>query len=50
MRGDGPAAQKCAEEAMAFVEERGLGSLSALVTTWHGAALIAQGRHEEGAR
>jgi class 3 adenylate cyclase/tetratricopeptide (TPR) repeat protein len=48
MRGDGSAAQKCAEEAMAFVEERGLGSLSALVTTWHGAALIGQGRHEEG--
>jgi tetratricopeptide (TPR) repeat protein len=48
MRGDGSAAQKRAEEAMAFVEERGLGSLSALVTTWHGAALIAQGRYEEG--
>ena len=48
MRGDGPAAQKHAEEAMARNEEMGLLSLSALVTTWRGAALIAQGRYEEG--
>ena len=48
MRGDGSAAQKHAEEATALVEEREFGSLSALATTWHGAALIAQGRCEEG--
>jgi len=48
IRGDGSVAQKRAEEAMALVEERGFGSLSELVATWHGAALIAQGRYEEG--
>ena len=48
MRGDGTAAQKCAEEAVALAEEMGLVSLSALAITWHGAALIAQGRYEEG--
>ena len=47
-RGDGPAAQKHAEEAMALTEEFGLPSLSAMATTVHGAALIAQGRYEEG--
>jgi predicted ATPase len=48
IRGDGSVAQRRAEEAMALVEERGFGSLSELVATWHGAALIAQGRYEEG--
>jgi class 3 adenylate cyclase/tetratricopeptide (TPR) repeat protein len=48
MRGDGSAAQKHAEEAMALSDDRGFGSLSDLVTTWHGAALIVQGRYEEG--
>jgi predicted ATPase len=33
---------------MARTEEMGLVTLSALATTWHGAALIAQGRCEEG--
>ena len=47
-RGDGAAAQKRAEEAMALAEQIGVVSLSALATTWHGAALIAQGRYEEG--
>ena len=48
VRGDGTAAQKHAEEAMALTEEMGLVSLSAMATTIHGAALIAQGRYEEG--
>ena len=48
VRGDSTAAQKRAEEAMALTEKMGLVSLSALATTWHGAALIAQGRYEEG--
>jgi tetratricopeptide (TPR) repeat protein len=48
IRGDGPAAQKCAEDAMAVAEEMGIVSLSALATTYHGASLIAQGRYEEG--
>jgi predicted ATPase len=48
MRGDSSAAQKQAEEAMALVEEREFGSLSVLVTTWHGAALIAQAHYEGG--
>jgi tetratricopeptide (TPR) repeat protein len=48
MRGDGTAAQKCAEEAMARAEEIGITSLSAQAITRHGAALINQGRYEEG--
>jgi predicted ATPase len=48
MRGDGTMAQKCAEEAMALAEEMGLVTLSASATTCYGAALIAQGRYEEG--
>ncbi len=48
MRGDGPAAQKHAEEVMALIEAFGYQSLSALATSYHGAALIAQGRYEEG--
>ena len=48
VRGDGTAAQKYAEESMALSEERGLVSLSALATTVSGAALIIQGRYEEG--
>ena len=47
-RGDNTAAQRCAEEAMAHTEKMGLASFSAGATTWHGAALIAQGRYEEG--
>jgi predicted ATPase len=47
-RGDGPGAQKHAEEAMALTEAFGFQSLSASATTYHGAALIAQGRYEEG--
>ena len=47
-RGDGAGAQKRAEETMALTEEMGLVSLSAMATTWHGAALIAQGRSEDG--
>jgi class 3 adenylate cyclase/tetratricopeptide (TPR) repeat protein len=48
LRRDGTAAQKYAEDAMALTEELGLATLSALATTYHGAALIAQGRCEEG--
>jgi tetratricopeptide (TPR) repeat protein len=48
LRGDGAAAQKCAEEAMALAEEMGLVSLLAQTIARHGAALIAQGRCEEG--
>jgi predicted ATPase len=48
VRGDGTAAQKYAEESMALAEERGLVSWSAIANTWHGAALIVQGRYEEG--
>ena len=48
VRGDSTAAQKYAEEAMALTEKMGLVSLSAMATTCHGAALIAQGRYEEG--
>ena len=48
VRGNPTAAQKHAEEAMALTEKMGLASLSAGATTWHGAALIAQGRYEEG--
>jgi tetratricopeptide (TPR) repeat protein len=47
-RGDNRAAQRCAEEAMARAAKAGLVSLSAAATTWHGAALLAQGRYEEG--
>jgi hypothetical protein len=47
IRGDGTAAQKCAEEAMALTEKMGFVSFSAMAITWHGAALIAQG-YEEG--
>jgi hypothetical protein len=36
------------EDAMAAFEEMGFVSLSAVAITWHGAALIAQGRYEEG--
>jgi predicted ATPase len=46
--GNPTAAQKHAEEAMAFAEEMGLVSFSAQATTINGAALIAQGRYEEG--
>ena len=46
--GNPTAAQKHAEEAMVCTEEMGLASLSATATTCHGAALIAQGRYEEG--
>jgi len=48
MRGDGSAAQKRAEEAMALAEELGLVTFSATATSVNGAALIAQGRYEEG--
>ena len=47
VRGD-PATQKHAEEAIARAEEIGLPSLSAQAIARHGAALIAQGRYEEG--
>ena len=48
VRGDGTAAQKHTEEAMALTEACGYPSLSALAITWRGTSLIAQGRHEEG--
>ena len=48
VRGDGTAAQKHAEEAMALTEAFGFKSVSPLATTVNGAALIAQGRYEEG--
>ena len=48
VRGDGTAAQKHAEESMALTEERGLVSFLAMATTVNGAALIVQGRYEEG--
>jgi predicted ATPase len=47
VRGD-TATQKHAEEAIARAEEIGLPSLSAQAIARHGAALIAQGRCEEG--
>jgi hypothetical protein len=48
-RGDNTAAQRCAEEAMAArTEKLGLVTLSAIAASCHGAALIAQGRYEEG--
>jgi class 3 adenylate cyclase/tetratricopeptide (TPR) repeat protein len=46
--GNTTVAQKHAKEAMARTEEMGLASLSALATNVNGAALIAQGRYEEG--
>jgi class 3 adenylate cyclase/tetratricopeptide (TPR) repeat protein len=46
--GDSTAAQKHAEEAMVIIEAFGYQSLSGMATTQHGAALIAQGRYEEG--
>jgi tetratricopeptide (TPR) repeat protein len=48
VRGDGTAAQKHAEEAMALIEAFGFQAWSPLTTTVKGGALIAQGRHEEG--
>jgi len=48
VRGDGAAAEGYAAESMALAEELGVVSLSAIATTNHGAALIAQGRYEEG--
>jgi predicted ATPase len=42
------AAQKHAEEAMALTEGLGLATFSAMARTCCGAALIAQGRYEEG--
>ena len=48
VRGDGTAAQKLAEEAMALIEAYGFQGLSPLTTTVIGGALIAQGRHEDG--
>jgi tetratricopeptide (TPR) repeat protein len=48
IRGDSTAAQKHAEEAMALAEKMGTVTVSAQATIWHGAALIAQGRYEEG--
>jgi predicted ATPase len=48
LRGDNRTAQKRAEEAMALSEKVGLVTFSATATTNHGAALIAQGRYEEG--
>jgi hypothetical protein len=46
-RGDSITAQKCAQEAMARTEKMGLATLWAVATN-HGAALIAEGRYEEG--
>ena len=49
VRGDGAAAQKHAEEAMALTEADGIRrAFRPSATTCHGAALIAQGRYEEG--
>jgi adenylate cyclase len=48
IRGNGTAAERYAEEAMVRTEELGLASLSAYATTCYGAALIAQGRYEQG--
>ena len=47
-RGNPTAAQKHAEEAMVRTGETGLVSFSAFATSINGAALIAQGRYEEG--
>jgi class 3 adenylate cyclase/tetratricopeptide (TPR) repeat protein len=48
VRGDSMTSQKCAEEAMTLSEKLGLVAFSAIATTNHAAALIAQGRYEEG--
>ena len=47
-QGDSTAAQKRAEQVMSVTEELGLASISAMATTCYGAALIVQGRYEEG--
>jgi class 3 adenylate cyclase/tetratricopeptide (TPR) repeat protein len=46
--GNRTAAQRHAEEAMARTEEMGLATFSAFATSVNGAALIANGRYEEG--
>ena len=46
--GNPTAAQKHAEQAIALTEETGIVSLSALAISCYGAALIAQGRYQEG--
>jgi class 3 adenylate cyclase/tetratricopeptide (TPR) repeat protein len=48
LRRDSLTAQKCAEEAMALSEKLGLVVFSTTATINHAAALIAQGRYEEG--
>ncbi|PWT86080.1 MAG: hypothetical protein C5B58_02005 [Acidobacteria bacterium] len=48
LAGDSILAHRYAENAMARAEEMGFVTLLSQATTWHGAALIAQGRHEEG--
>jgi predicted ATPase len=48
LRGDSVAAQECAERGTVLAEETGIASLSADAIVRHGAALIAQGRYEEG--
>jgi tetratricopeptide (TPR) repeat protein len=48
LRRDSMTAQKCAEEAMALSEKLGLVVFSTTATINHAAALIAQGRYEEG--
>ena len=48
LRGDSTAAQKRAEETMALIEVFGFPSFLAMTITVNGAALIAQGRYEEG--
>jgi predicted ATPase len=48
VRGDGTAAQKRAEEATALVEAFGYRGLLGMATAVSGAALIVQGRYEEG--
>ena len=46
--GDGPAAQKHAEESMVLIEATGIRAFSSWVTNIKGGALIAQGHYEEG--
>ena len=48
VRGDSVAAGQCAEQGMALAEKMGLVNLWADAIPRHGAALIAQGRYEEG--
>jgi hypothetical protein len=48
IRGDGTAAQKHAEEAIALIEPFGFPTFLALAISVNGAALIGQGRYEEG--